>query len=180
MGKLSILGAGMASDKSGKKVFLAILLLGILRLTYTVIKETVKILAQIIVYFGLYVPLFYFITGAIMVSMGYFRFDVIDVDSILFYVGLGMCGAVSVVITIKSRQRDSVSSIVKGSAQNIRSAREKVQTRQNSDTPIVAQYHSEDHPELFIEEHTDRFVVYLDNGAELRLLRVEHKPKNDF
>lgn len=167
----------MSSDKSGKKIFLAILLLGLLKLVYTVVKETLKILAQIIVYFGLYVPFFYFVTGIVLVSMGYFSFDVINVDSILYYVGLSMCGICSVVITIKSRQRDSVSSVVRGSAEKIRTARQNIQPRQESDTPVIAEYHSEDHPELFIEEHPDKFVVYLDNGSELKLLRVEHKPR---
>lgn len=166
-----------SSDNTGKKVFLAILILGLLRLVYTIVKETLKILAQIIVYFGLYVPFFYFVTGIVLVSMGYFSFDVINVDSILYYVGLGMCGICSVVITVKSRQRDSVSSVVRGSAEKIRNARQKIQPRQEADTPVIAEYHSEDHPELFIEEHPDKFVVYLDNGSELKLLRVEHKPR---
>lgn len=165
------------ADKSGKKIFLAILLLGLLKLVYTVVKETLKILAQIIVYFGLYVPFFYFVTGLVLVSMGYFSFDEISVDSILYYVGLSMCGACSVVISIKSRQRDSVSSVVRGSAEKIKTARREIKPRQEVDTPVIAEYHSEDHPELFIEEHTDKFVVYLDNGRELKLLRVEEKPR---
>ncbi len=167
----------MASDKSGKKLIFALALAGLLKLVFTVVKETIKILAQIIVYFGLYVPFFYGIVGVIMVSMGYFSFDVIDVDSILFYVGLSMCGVCSIVISIKSRQRDSVSSVVRGSSQRIREAKQEVDRNKNHDTPVIAEYHSDDHPELFIEEHPDKFVVYLDNGSELKLLREEMKPK---
>lgn len=167
----------MATDKTGKRIFLAILLVGLLKLVYTVVKETIKVLAQIIVYFGLYVPFFYFVTGLVLVSMGYFSFDVVDVDSILYYVGLCMCGVCSVVITIKSRQRDSFSSVVRGSAEKIKTAKREINEKKDVDTPVIAEYHSEDHPELFIEEHSDKFVVYLDNGSELKLLRVEYKTR---
>lgn len=166
----------MASDKSGNKIFLAILLLGLLKLVYTVIKETVKVLARIIVYFGLYVPFFYFLLGSILVSMGYFRFDTIDIDSILFYVGLSTCIVCAVVISIKSSGRNHISYVVQGSAERIHKARRELPTRSKIDDHVISIYHSEDHPELLIEEYKDKFVVYYDDGINpLKFLREEEK-----
>ncbi len=172
------IGAVMASDKSGNKIFIAILLLGVLKLVYTIVKETIKVLARVIVYFGLYVPFFYFITGSVLVSMGYFSFDVIDIDSILFYVGLGMCLLCALVITIRSTGRNRISCVVDGTAEHIRKAKNELPTRKQSEDRVLSIYHSEDHPELLIEEYRDRFVVYYDDGVnDLQFLRVEQKVK---
>lgn len=172
---LDKLGVKMASDKSGNKIFVAILLLGVLKLVYTVIKEFVKIVARIIVYFGLYVPFFYFLTGTVLVSLGYFRFDVIDIDSILFYVGLSMCVLCAVVLTVRSASRNRISCVVEGSKEHIKNARRAIPTKKKVDDHVVAVYHSEDHPELLIEEYKDKFVVYYDDGTDLKFLQEEMK-----
>ena len=172
---LKKIGEYMASNKSGNKVFIAILLLGVLKVVYTVIKETVKVLARVIVYFGLYVPFFYFIVGSIFVAMGYFRFDVIDIDSILFYVGLSMCMLCAVVISIRSSSRNHISYVVKGTSENIRNAKNNIPKRGVAEERAISVYHSEIHHELLIEEYADRFVVYLDDGVDLKFLRVEEK-----
>lgn len=171
------LGVSMASDKSGNKIFVAILLLGVLKLVYTVIKEFVKVVARIIVYFGLYVPFFYFLTGSILVSMGYFRFDVIDIDSILFYVGLSTCVLCSIVISVRSASRNHISYVVQGSAAHIKNARRAIPSKKQVDDRVIAVYHSEDRPELLIEEYKDKFVVYYDDGTDLKFLREEAKTK---
>jgi len=161
---------------------LALALLGALKLAYTIIKQFVKIMARVIVYFGLYIPFFYMIVGAVLVGIGFFRFEVIDVNSIMFYVGLSLCVLCSILITLRTYAQKPVSSVTEGIKDEIVSAkreRRKMRAPQPEvkDDPILFIYHSVDQPELLIEEHEDKFVVYYDDGVNpIKQLRVE--PKN--
>ena len=163
--------------QSGTKVVLGLVLLGALRVAYAVIKQFIKVTARVIVYFGLYIPFFYFIVGSILVGLGYFRFEVLDVNSIMFYVGLGLCVACSVVITVKTYAVKPVSSITAGAKEDISSARARMRPAPApKEDPILFIYHSKDHPELLIEEHQDKYVVYYDDGTNpIKLLRIEPK-----
>ena len=158
---------------------LALAAFGALKLMYTVIKQVIKVTARVIVYFGLYIPFFYFIVGAVFVGLGYFRFEVLTIDAILFYVGMALCLACSVLITIRTYAQKPVSSVAEGVREDI--SRAKRYGRKNTgnaekDDPLLFVYHSVDHPELFIEEHEYSFVVYYDDGVNpLKKLRVEPK-----
>lgn len=163
--------------QSGTKVVFALVLLGALKVAYAVIKQFIKITARVIVYFGLYVPFFYFIVGSVLVGLGFFRFEVLDINAILFYVGLGLCVACSVIITIKTYAVKPVASITAGAKDEISAARASTKPRTvQTEDPILFIYHSGDHPELLIEEHADKYVVYYDDGVNpIKLLRIEPK-----
>ena len=163
--------------QTGTKIALTVVLLGVLRVVYVVVKQFIKITARVIVYFGLYIPFFYFILGSILVGLGYFRFEVLDVNSIMFYVGLGLGVACAVVITIKTYATKPVSSITAGAREDISAARSRMRPAPApKEDPILFIYHSGDHPELLIEEHADKYVVYYDDGVNpIKLLRIEPK-----
>lgn len=175
--------------KSGTKFVLGLAILGLLRLLYTVVRETVKVLAKTIVYFGLYVPFFYLIVGCVLVGLGAFSFEVMSINAILFYIGLALCFAVAVCLFVRSYGRKSPSCVAEGSAQAIRQAagnRPRLPQKKNrktaakpdragpTETPLI--YYSELEPNLLIHEYSDRFDVFYDDRTHpLRYLRTESK-----
>jgi len=175
--------------KSGTRLVLIVALLAALKLTYTIVKEFVRILAKVIVYFGLYVPFGYFLFGVILVAVGAFDFEVVSVDSILFYVGLALCFGVSVCLFIHSYANKPVYTIVAGSGAAIRAAvppkrqrkrrvvREvkRPEREQGAGQPLFV-YHSEVNPNLLIQEYDDHFDVYYDDHNSVQFLRREEKP----
>ena len=164
--------------QSGTKFVLALVVLGALKVAYAIIKQFIKVTARVIVYFGLYIPFFYLIVGSVLVGMGFFSFEVLDINSTMFYIGLGLGVACSVIITVKSYAKKPLSSVTDGVREEIREARraQRPKTAKKKEDPILFVYHSKDHPELLIEEHADKFVVYYDDGVNpIKLLRVEAK-----
>ncbi|MBQ9145940.1 MAG: hypothetical protein IJX70_05760 [Clostridia bacterium] len=160
----------MAEKSNGTKVVVGLALLAVLRLIWTIIRETVKVLARVIVYFGLYVPFFYGIFGVVMVALGQFEFEVFSLNTILYYVGLTLCFGVSVGLFIRSYGRKPISSVTAGSADAIRAARRRrpARVREVKADPAPAEkplfvYHSEVHPDILVHEYADRFDLYRDD-----------------
>ena len=182
----SLLTNKVTEGKSGTRFVLILAVLLALKLAFIVIKEFVKVLAKVIVYFGLYVPFGYFLFGVVLVAAGVFDFEVITVDSILFYVGLSLCFGVSVCLFIRSYGQKPVYTVIAGSGAAIRAAippkRQRRQVREvkqpareeSAGHPLFV-YHSEVNPNLLIQEYDDHFDVYYDDHNTVQFLRREEK-----
>ena len=96
---------------SKSKFLLGVLLVVVLKVAYSLIRATVKALAHIIVFFGLYIPLFYSVYGVGMILWGGLNLDVVCLESTLWYIGLGLSFACSIIITIRSRIAEPVSEV---------------------------------------------------------------------
>lgn len=169
----------MADNKDRAKFVLGLTLLAVLRLLWTLIRETVKVLARVIVYFGLYVPFFYTIVGIVMVALGQFEFEVISTNSILFYVGLSLCLGVSICLFVRSYGRKPLSSVTAGSREAIRTARRasarKREVPTTQEKPLFV-YYSEKRPNTLVHEYADHFDLYQDDHIH-PITYVETVPK---
>ena len=183
----SLLTNKLTDNKSGTRLVLLVALLAALKLVYTIVKETVKVLAKVIVYFGLYVPFGYFLFGVVLVATGAFEFEVVSLNSILFYVGLALCFGVSICLFVKSYGQKPIYAVVAGSGSAIRAAvpPKRQHHRQVRDVksnvsgestghPLFV-YHSEINPNLLIQEYDDHFDVYYDDHTTVQFLRREEK-----
>lgn len=180
----------MASKVSTSKVVLGVGIAVVAKIVITVIWQIIKVLANVIVYFGLYVPFFYFLLGGVFVALGAFSFGVVSINMVLFYVGLALCFGVSVGIFIRSYGRKPVSSIAAGSAAAVRAAA-RSRTRRSkervvADTEAEALpstrplfiYYSEQNPQHLVHEYEDHFDVYLDDRVHpVSFVRRIDKPK---
>ena len=169
----------MADAKTGTKIIFGVVLLGVLKLLFTVIKQFVRVTANVLVYFGLYVPFFYLLWGVVLSVLGAFSFAAISINSILFYVGLALCLGVSVCIFVRNYGRKPMSAAWQGSGTAIRSAanplrRHPARKRQvdAADRPMYV-YYSEDNPTLLIHEYSDHFDVYIDD--RVHPIRYSHR-----
>ena len=180
-------------DKSStSKFLLGVGIVVVLKVVFTVIWQFIKVLANTIVYFGLYVPFFYFILGSVFVGIGAFSFGVVSINMVLFYVGLTLCFGVSVGIFLRSYGKKPVRTVVAGSAAAIRSAanhpkRQKRKERVVADTeaeslsygrPLLV-YYSQQNPTHLVHEYEDHFDVYLDDRVHpISFLFRREKPKD--
>lgn len=181
----------MLDKQSTSRFVLALAILAALKLACRVIWEIIKVLANVIVYFGLYVPFFYFLLGGVFVGIGAFRFGTVSINMILFYIGLGLCFGVSVCIFLRSYAKKPIRSVAEGSAGAVRAAaksrvrpaprRVVADTAAESSTaksPVLV-YYSEKHPNELIHEYADYFDVYYDDRVHpLKYMGRMEKPKD--
>ena len=165
----------------------------VLKVVFTVIWQLIKVLANAIVYFGLYVPFFYFILGGVFVGLGAFSFGVVSINMVLFYVGLSLCFGVSIGIFVRSYGKKPVRTVVAGSATAVRAAAGRPERRRvrrervvaDTDSEAVANtrpmliYYSEQNPNQLVHEYEDHFDVFLDDKVHpISFLFRREKPKN--
>jgi hypothetical protein len=183
----------MADKTSTSKFILGVGILVVLKVVFTAIWQFIKVLANTIVYFGLYVPFFYFLLGAVFVGIGAFSFGVVSINMVLFYIGLSLCFGVSVGIFLRSYGKKPVRTVVVGSAAAIRAAAGDRRREQRRKTRLVADteaesvsakrpllvYYSEQNPNHLVHEYEDHFDVFLDDRVHpvSFLCRME-KPKS--
>lgn len=173
----------MADKSTASKFLLAVVLLGVLKLAYTIIRQFVRVTANVLVYFGLYVPFFYLLWGFALSLMGAFDFAVVSVNAVLFYIGLGLCCGVSACIFVKNYGRKPVATVAKGSGSAIANAAKGLQHRPRRTREVAAAeerpmfvYYSEDNPYYLIHEYADHFDIYYDD--RVNPIRYSHsEPK---
>ncbi len=85
-----------------KGIVIGILIVFVLKLVMYAFKITTKVLAHIIVYFGLYIPFFYCIFGLVLYGAFDFNFNVSGTESTLFFSGLGLSLLCSLIITVRN------------------------------------------------------------------------------
>ncbi len=74
----------------------------VIKLIFKLLAVIVKVLASLIVFFGLYIPLFYGVFGIVLLATTEFSFGGAGTDQILYYVGFGLCCVASVIISIRN------------------------------------------------------------------------------
>lgn len=74
----------------------------VIKLFFKLLWVIVKILATLFLFFGLYIPLFYAVFGIVLLATTDFTLGVVGTDQILYYIGLGLCGVASVIISIRN------------------------------------------------------------------------------
>lgn len=74
----------------------------VIKLVFKLIWVIVKVLATLFLFFGLYIPLFYSVFGIVLLATTDFTLGVMGTDQVLFYIGLGLCGVASIIITIRN------------------------------------------------------------------------------
>ncbi len=74
----------------------------VIKLIFKLLAVIVKVLASLIVFFGLYIPLFYGVFGIILLVATDFTFGGTGTDQVLYYVGFGLCCVASVIISVRN------------------------------------------------------------------------------
>jgi len=96
---------------SKTKLLLGIAIIFILKIIYKLVRATIKAIANIIVFFGLYIPLFYAVYGFCLIMWAGLNLDVMCVDTYLFYAGFGLACVCSIIITVRNRIVEPLSSV---------------------------------------------------------------------
>ena len=181
----------MADKITASKFVVGVAVVLVLKVVGMVLLQTLRVLANTIVYFGLYVPFFYFILGGIFVGIGAFSFSAVSVNMVLFYVGLALCFGVSVCIFVRSYAKKPVRSVAQGSVAAVRAvagrsrhvaAKRRVVADSEAEMasagrPLLV-YYSQENPNHLVHEYEDYFDVYYDDRVHpvSYLWRID-KPK---
>ena len=180
----------MADKVTAGKFVVGVAVVLVLKVVGMVLLQTLRVLANTIVYFGLYVPFFYFILGGVFVGIGAFSFSVVSINMVLFYVGLALCFGVSVCIFVRSYGHKPVRSVVQGSVAAVRAAAQRPQRlakrRVVADNEVeiatanrpLSVYYSQENPNHLVHEYEDYFDVFYDDHVHpvSYLWRID-KPK---
>ena len=74
----------------------------LLKIVYWILKLIVSVLADIFIFFGLYIPALFLIFGVVLTKFTDFSFTSLDTNLNLYVVGLGLCVLCAVIITIRN------------------------------------------------------------------------------
>ena len=80
----------------------SIIIWTIIKLIFKLLAVIVKVLASLIIFFGLYIPLFYGVFGIVLLATTEFTFGGAGTDQVLYYIGMGLCCVASVIISIRN------------------------------------------------------------------------------
>ena len=75
---------------------------GVFKLVGKIIKSLFEVLTGLVVFFGLYIPLFYLVFGLLLLGFTDFRFGGTGVYQILYYIGLGISCLAALIISIRN------------------------------------------------------------------------------
>lgn len=188
--------------KTGLFVTVLLAVWSVLKLIGSILKAVIKTLGNIIVFLGLYIPLFYVFFGFIIMATTEFNIAVNSVDRTLFYVGLALCCGCSIIIMIRNlliRPFASVFSSFKRDDEYIETRpRPRMRTaatrrnpryidedapcerrkRDDYDRPLI--YYSKRQPEILVHEYGNRFELYREMNGELKFYRTEYKDDSSY
>lgn len=74
----------------------------IVKAIYKIVKVALYCLANILLYFGLWIPAIYMVICGVLMLTGGINLSIVNVNTILFYVGLGMTLLGSVIISVRN------------------------------------------------------------------------------
>jgi len=106
--------------KNGFFMALVLAIWGILKLLFKFLKKIVQLLTSLIIFLGLYIPLFYLLFGVILLATTPFTFGGTGTDQILYYIGFGLSCVASVIIAIRNLLVRPFSSVFSGLRRNSR------------------------------------------------------------
>lgn len=85
-----------------RKFFGGMLFATIIKMIIYTVSTLIKLIANIMVFFGLYIPFFYLIYGGILILFANFSLIPYNANAGLFYFGLILCVFCSIIISVKS------------------------------------------------------------------------------
>ena len=88
--------------KNGIIVTVVLAIWGLLKAFAKLLKRIIQVLTGLIIFLGLYIPLFYVLFGVILLVTTDFAFGGTGTDQILYYIGLGLCCIASLIIAIRN------------------------------------------------------------------------------
>ncbi len=88
--------------KDGIIFTILVILWTVIKLVFKLLAVVVKVLASLIIFFGLYIPLFYGVFGIVLLATTEFTFGGVGTDQILYYIGLGLSCIAAVIISIRN------------------------------------------------------------------------------
>ncbi len=88
--------------KNGFFMALALAIWGALKLVFKGLKVVVEVLTSLVMFLGLYIPLFYLLFGLILLAATDFTFGGTGVNQILYYIGLALSCAAAVIISVRN------------------------------------------------------------------------------
>jgi len=85
-------------------IIMAILLViwGAIKAFFKLLKVIIQVLSSLIVFLGLYIPLFYILFGVILLAATDFTFGGMGTDQMLYFIGLGLCCIAALIIAIRN------------------------------------------------------------------------------
>ncbi|MBP5404999.1 MAG: hypothetical protein J6Y74_03530 [Clostridia bacterium] len=88
--------------KNGFFMALALAVWGALKLLFKGLKIVVEVLTSLVMFLGLYIPLFYVLFGLILLAATDFTFGGMGVNQILYYIGLALSCVAAVIISVRN------------------------------------------------------------------------------
>jgi len=111
--------------KNGVLVALGVAIWAALKGVAKIVKVIITVLTNIIIFFGLYIPLFYALFGVLLLAFTDFTLGGTGTNQVLYYVGLGLSLLGSVIITVRTCFVRPISAIFEPLVNLIRDYREK-------------------------------------------------------
>lgn len=152
----------------------------------------IKIILQLILYLGLWIPGMYVLFGVILYYTLSFNPLDLQLEGQLYFSGLAACILCSIIITVRNIIVKPISSIYRGPKTPAISAREEAESGRDEDLnnqeksarygkrhsyeiPRPSIYYSIIEEDTLIHEYEDRFEIYKVEENKARLERVEYK-----
>ena len=88
--------------KNGIIITITLAVWWLVKMFFKLLKTIVEFLSNVIVFLGLYFPLFYIVFGLILLATTSFTFGGTGTYQLLYYIGLGVCCLASVIISIRN------------------------------------------------------------------------------
>lgn len=147
-----------------------------LKIIFKGIRALVEILADVIFYFGLYVPILYLIYGAVL--HGVFRFELFNLttDSKLFIFGFAICIAASLLISVKNLIVKPYKRFFK-KTHIIEYKNDKKLARDVPEAPKI--YKSKVNPGVIVYEYSNRYDLYEEIDGGLEKVETEYKTRKE-
>ncbi len=155
----------------------------VLRVIFKILKYLVSFIADVLYYFGLYVPLAYLVYGGVL--YGVFKFEPFSLsyDSMLYLFGLGLCVIASVILTVKKLIIKPIREAFKKPDLGIK-AKDGEERKPSSssrssgayEAPVI--YESKVNPGIIVYEYANRYDLYEQyDDDSLVLVNTEFKDR---
>ena len=98
--------------KNGIIISITFAIWWVIKMFFKLLKTIIEFLSIVIVFLGLYFPLFYVVFGIILLATTSFSFGGTGTDQILYYIGLGLCCIASIMISVSNALVKPIASLL--------------------------------------------------------------------
>lgn len=132
---------------------------------FRVINLVLRFLANVLLFFGLYIPFIYLIFGLLLkITLGLDLFNFADTNAQLYLLGMLLCIVCSVIISARNLITKPIASLLAFADK-----------RNEPEKPLI--YRSRVMPELTVYEYKDRYDLFREINGRLVFYRTEIKRK---